>query len=274
MRRTLASLLFGLAFATAGATLAGFLVQRVALSPARAGDAADAILGDEAIRAELVRVVADEVTAAIAVSDPQLAATLRTNIETVVSLPAGQALLAGVITDAHARLIGARDEPVVISGEQLVQITRDERAAVIPPIVLEVPTITALDVVRSTLRWLVPIGALATVVLALIGLAAHPDSTEVLRSLAAGLVGLAVLAAVLGYLVPKFVVPVLDDSPWAEAPARLADDSLPLLIGLELVLIGGALAAAAASGMSRRSRRWSAPVASHRYGSGDDRRWH
>ncbi len=52
---------------------------------------------------------------------------------------------------------------------------------------------------------------------------------------------------------------------WANIPAQLADDSLPLLIGLELVLIGGALAIFAGTGMVQRRRRWSTPVSTYRY---------
>jgi len=76
---------------------------------------------------------------------------------------------------------------------------------------------------------------------------------------------------ILGYLVPRFIVPALSDSPWANVPARLADDSLPLLLGLEFVLIGGALALFAGTGMMQRRRRWSTPVSTYRYN--EERRW-
>ena len=92
-----------------------------------------------------------------------------------------------------------------------------------------------------------------------------------MRSLALGLLLLALLALILGYLVPKFLVPALNDSVWAHMPARLADDSLPLLIGLELMLIGSALALLAGTGMMQRRRRWSTPVSTYRYS--EERSW-
>jgi hypothetical protein len=271
MRRTLASLLFGLAYACASLTVSGFLLQRTAFDPDRSADAAGTIIGDNAIKRELVDLIAAAATEQLAPGDAAAQAALRTNIDTVATLPAGHDLLAEVVRDAHARLIGAQETPVQITGQQLVQIVRDERAAALPAITLPVPTITALDIARTTLRWLLPITAVLTVVLVALGFAAHPERSAVLRSLALGMVLLAVLTALLGYLIPKLLIPVLDSSPWANVPARLADDSLPLLIGLELVLIGGALALWAGSGMARRRDRWRSPVSSHRYT--EERRW-
>lgn len=271
MRRTIASMLFGLAYACASLTVAGFLLQRTAFDPDRSADAATVVLGDSAIKRELVDLIATAATEQLAAGDAAAQATLRTNIDAVATLPEGQALLSDVIRDAHAHLIGAQDEPVQITGQQLVQIVRDERAAALPAITLPVPTITALDVARTTLRWLLPITAVLTVVLVALGFAAHPERSAVLRSLAIGMVLLAVLTALLGYVIPKLLIPVLDASPWAHIPARLADDSLPLLIGIELVLVGGALGLWAAAGMARRRDRWRSPVASHRYT--EERRW-
>lgn len=229
------------------------------------------ILGDSAIKAQLVDLVATAAASQLAPTDATMQATLRTNVEAVATIPEGQELLAEVIHDAHAHLIGAQEQPVQITGRQLVSIVRDERAADLDPIELPVPVITPLDIARSTLRWLLPIAAVLTIVLVALGFAAHPERAAVLRSLALGLILLAVLAGLLGYLVPKLIIPILSDSPWAHVPARLADDSLPLLIGLELVLLGGALGLWAASGMVRRRTRWSSPITNRRYM--EERRW-
>ena len=61
-----------------------------------------------------------------------------------------------------------------------------------------------------------------------------------LKSLALGLLLLAALTALLGYVIPKLIIPLLSASPWANVPARLADDSLPPPIGMEILLVGGA----------------------------------
>ena len=209
--------------------------------------------------------------AATSAGQPVDPATVRSNVAAVAELPEGQALLAEIIHDAHAHMIGDQQGPVQITGEQMVAIVRDERVAALPPLTLPVPKVTALDIANHSLDWLLPIALIATIAFAFLGFTAHPERSALFRSLALGLLLLALLAAILGYLVPRFVVPALTDSVWARVPARLADDSLPMLIGLELLLIGGALALFAGTGMMQRRRRWSTPVSTYRYN--EERRW-
>lgn len=267
MRRTLAGLLFGLAYACASLAISGFLLQRTAFDPGNSADAADVILGDSAIKSELLDLIA-EATAEQLGQDP---AGLRGTLEQVAAHPEGQALLGEIIHDAHAHLIGEQKEPVQITGDQLVPIVRDQAAAALPAITLPVPRVTALDIARKALNWLVPIAALAMLVFVVLGFLAHPEKSALLKSLALGLLLLALLVALLGYIVPRLIIPLLDDSPWANVSARLADDSLPLLIGMELLLLGGAGALLASFGMMNRRRRWNAPVSSYRYT--EERRW-
>lgn len=269
VRRTLAGLLFGLAYAFASLSIAGFLLQRSAFDPGNSADAADVILGDSELKTELVSFISDSVIVQLGGSvDP---ATIRANVAAVAELPEGQKLLAEIIHDAHAHMIGDQKGPVEITGAQLVGIVRDERAAVVPTLILPVPEVTPLVVANHTLDWLLPIALIATIAFAFLGFTAHPERSALLRSLALGLLLLALLALILGYLVPKFLVPALSDSVWAHIPARLADDSLPLLIGLELMLIGSALALLAGTGMMQRRRRWSTPVSTYRYS--EERSW-
>lgn len=275
MRRTLAGLLFGLAYACASLTLAGFLLQRTAFDPDYSASNAEVILEDSAIKTELVNTIADQLAvqlAPLAPGDPNLSQqALRDRIALVAGTAPGAALLEGVIHDAHAKLIGAQDTPVVITTQQLIDATRNEAVGVVGPITIDVPTVTPLDIARNALKWLLPIAAIATVALVILGLAAHPERSALFRSLGLGLLLLALVAALLGYVVPKFLVPALSDSPWARMPAQLADDGLPLLIALELLLIGGALALLAGIGMMRRRQRWSTPVNTYRYQ--EERRW-
>jgi len=269
VRRTLAGLLFGLAYACASLSIAGFLLQRSAFDPDNSAKAADVILGDSELKAELVGFISDSVTTQLAGTvDP---VTIRSNVEAVAELPEGQMLLADIIHDAHAHMIGDQEGPVEITGAQLVGIVRDERAAVLPTLILPVPKVTPLAIANHTLDWLLPIALIATIAFAFLGFTAHPERSALLRSLALGLLLLALLALILGYLVPKFLVPALSDSVWTHIPARLADDSLPLLIGLELMLIGSAVALLAGSGMMQRRRRWSTPVSTYRYS--EERHW-
>ncbi len=176
-----------------------------------------------------------------------------------------------MIHDAHAHLIGEQKTPVVITGQQLVDATQMQAAAAVPPVTIPVPKVTVLDIVRQALKWLLPIAAIATLVLIAIGFFAHPEKSALLKSLGLGMLLLALLVLLLGYVVPKFLVPALSDSVWAGLPARLADDSLGLLIGLELLLVGGGLGLLAGTGMMRRRQRWSTPVSTYRYN--EERRW-
>jgi|JI10StandDraft_1071094.scaffolds.fasta_scaffold106260_1 hypothetical protein len=267
VRRTLAGLLFGLAYACASLSIAGFLLQRTAFDPDRSAGAADVVLGDEALKQELVVFIADNVAESLGLDGGQM----RERVNQIAGTADGAKLMAEIIHDAHAHLIGEQEEPVTITGQQLYEVTRLEAAIVVPPIELPVPKVTALEIANTTLDWLLPIAALATLVFAGLGFTAHPDRTALFESLAWGLLLLAVLAALLGYVIPKFLVPALSDSVWANVPARLADDSLPLLIGLEFVLVGGALGIFAGGGMMRRRRRWSTPVSTYRYN--EERRW-
>jgi len=267
VRRTLAGLLFGLAYACASLTIAGFLLQRTAFDPDNSADAADVVLGDNAVKQELVIFIADSVAEQLNLDGTQM----RDRVGQIADTEPGARLMSSIIHDAHAHLIGEQKEPVTITPQQLFEVTRLEAALEASPIELPVPKVTPLEIANHILGWLLPIAAIGTLVFAGIGFTAHPERTALFRSLALGLLLLAVLAALLGYVVPKFLIPALNDSVWAHIPARLADDSLPLLIGLEFLLIGGALAIFAGSGIVRRRRRWSTPVSTYRYN--EERRW-
>ncbi|MBI4882814.1 MAG: hypothetical protein HY826_02020 [Actinobacteria bacterium] len=267
VRRTFAGLMFGLAYACASLAIAGFLLQRTAFDPNHSADAADVVLGDSKLRTELAYFIADAVAAPLG-QDP---AAMRLRVEAIAGTDVGANLMSQIVHDAHAHLIGEQKAPVQISGQQLVDATQFEAAAALPAITLPVPKVTPLEIANTALDWMVPIVAIATLVFAVLGFTAHPDRAAVIKSLGFGLLLLGVLAALLGYVVPKFVVPMLSDSVWARVPGRLADDSVPLLIGTELVLVGAAVALLAGTGVMSRRSRWSAPVTINRYN--EDRRW-
>lgn len=275
MRRTLAGLLFGLAFACASLAVSGLLLQRAAFEPDDSAGAAAVVLGDSALRTQLVNTILDNSATPVVPDDvtnrPLEIERLRRLMQKVALHPDGQQYFATIIHDAHARLIGDRADPVEITGEQLVPIARTQRAAAVVTFTLAVPEVTTLAVTNHVLDWLVPILALATLVFALAALSTRPEKEAMLKSVALGLVVMALTAVIVGYLVPRFAFPALDKSVWAHIPARLASDQLGLIIGLALVLVAGALVALAGSGMMRRRRRWSQPISTYRYS--EERRW-
>lgn len=259
--------MFALAYACASLALAGFLLQRTAFDPDHSADAAEVVLSDDKIRTELSNLIADSVAAPLGLD----ATAMRARVQAIAQTDIGSQLMSEIIHDAHAHLIGEQTTPVQITGSQLVDATQFEAAIDVPPITLPIPKVTPLEVANKVLNWMVPIVAIVTVIFVLFGITAHPDRPALVKSLGVGLLLLALLSFVLGYIVPKFVIPALSDSVWARLPAALADSTLPILIGVELVLIGAAVALLAGTGMVRRRRHWSAPITVNRYG--EDRQW-
>jgi len=267
VRRTLAGLIFGLAYVCASLAISGWLLHRAAFDPGRTGDLADVVLQDDRVKAA----VADTIADAVADQRGLDKATVRQTIATVADTPQGAALFAKVLHDAHARMIGESKAPVRITGEQMVQLVRNQIVGDMPAIVLPVPHVSALDRIRTVLRWMIPFGALFAVGFFVIGFMLHPNRSALVHSLGYGLVLLALLIIVLGYLVPRFALPALSDSFWADVPARLANDSLPIVIAVVVVLATGGMMLLVGTGLLRRRRRWNSPVSTYRYR--EERRW-
>ena len=177
-----------------------------------------------------------------------------------------------MLADSHARLIGRRDEPVQITGPQLVPIVRDERAALLPPVTLPVDEIAALNVIRIGLAWFVPVAAIAGGVALLLGLVAHPRRADAVYGIGVFCLLAAGAALVLGYLLPVFVVPEISDNIWLGLVPAIAKGYLPVILGAVVVLVAVALGLMAASAaIDRRRRSWDKPIAVHPHA--DQRRW-
>jgi branched-subunit amino acid ABC-type transport system permease component len=128
-----------------------------------------------------------------------------------------------------------------------------------------------LAAVDGVLGWLVPISAIVALVFVVLTFLARPERAPLLRTLGIGLVALAALAIVFSYVIPKFLPPVLDESPWARVPARMADDSLGLTLFASFVLAAAGLVLFLASTRMGRTKRWSTPVSTYRYR--EERSW-
>jgi hypothetical protein len=270
VRRGFAALLFFIAAVCLALAAGGWWLQRVAFDPDSSAAVVDAAMDDGDVRGELARLMANATAATAGV--PPL--ELRMRIEDVLRSddPAVRAALGTVIADSHARLIGLRDEPVQLTGPQLVPLVRNERVAVMPPVTLPVEEITALNVIRIGLGWFVPIAAIAGGVALLIGLLAHPRRADAVYGIAMFCLFGAGAAVVLGYLLPTFLGPELSDDLWLDLLPAAARASLPLV----LLTAAGLLAAALVmmmitTAIDRRRRSWDKPVAVHR--KADQRRW-
>jgi hypothetical protein len=267
------------AYVCASLAIGGWLLQRTAFSPARTSSLAKTVLDDSKIRAEIVDLIAEPASRQLAAQLPAGQAPTPEQIKTTVngflSDPSTSAAMsrqmATILHDAHAHLIGEQKAPVQITDTQVRDIIRTEAVIGMAPITLPVPEVGVLSVMRQVLKWLVPISAIAALVLGLLGLTTHPDRPALLRSLGFGLLLLAVLITLLGYVAPRFAVSAINKSPWARVPGKLADDALPLVLALDFVLVGGGVALLLGSGLVRRRRRWSSPVSTYRYR--EERNW-
>ncbi len=268
VRRSLAGLLFGLASIVASIALSSFWLQYTAFSPDHTKSAAKAVLEDTAIKNQVAKLIADNTAAQLGQQDP---APLQKLIFANLQRSQGAELLADVVAAAHAKLIGASDKPVQITPAQIVPLVGNQAAATAPTITLPVEKVTALSIMRQVLKWLVPIAGGLALVLILLGFAAHPERSELLRSLGFLLLGMALLLVIIGYIVPTLILPLLTKNVWVGAVPRLAADSLPLLIAMTLTLTGAGLGCLAGAAASKRRDRWSQPIRRTSYR--EERRW-
>ncbi|MET0146601.1 MAG: hypothetical protein ABW328_17700 [Ilumatobacteraceae bacterium] len=267
MRRGLAGLLFFVAAIGLALAAGGWWLQRVAFDTSHSGDLADVVLEDAAIRDEITTAAADAAAATLGVP----AADLKARIDALAQTQEGAALMRQIVVDSHGRLIGERAEPVQITADELVQLTRDQRAAALPPVTLPVEEVGVLATIDDVLRWAVPIAAAVGGVALLLGLVAHPRKADAVFGIGAFCILAAVFAVLLGWVVPVFLLPALDDSTWSAVIPAIAQDSLPIVVGAAIVLAAGGLALMIGAAAARRRRDWSSPVAINRYG--DQRRW-
>jgi hypothetical protein len=271
VRGSFAGLLFGIAFACASIAVCGFLLQRTVFSPESTYDSAHVVLQDESLQRELVRIIATSTVLQLSQGDAAQAATITQNIDIVASTTAGAEILAPVLRDAHSTLIGRADGPVEISGADLVNIVRDERAAVLPPVEIDVPRVGVLAAIDSVIEWVVLGAAIGAIVFLILCLFARPDRSALARTCGAGLIVLSALVLIFGWALPTFVPPLLTDSVWARIPSTLAMHELARMLIATVVLAGVGLGLIALSGRMSRTRRWSTPVSTYRYR--DERSW-
>lgn len=265
----MAGLLFVIAAACLALAAGGWWLQRVAFDTSTSAEIADVVLEDEAIREQVATVVATAAADQLGVPQPELRSLVDQYVR--ANDPQINAVLGQVVADSHARLIGERSEPVQITGTQLVPIVRNESAAALSPITLPVQEVTALNVIRLSLAWFIPLMAIAGAVACLLALIAHPRRSEAIFGIGAFLLFSAAAVVVLGWLVPVYALPEVNDSTWIGVIPAVADHNLPFVIVAAVVLgaVGIALMLAGASYGRRRS--WRTPVNMSRYN--EQRRW-
>lgn len=268
MRRGIAGLLFFISAICLALAAGGWWLQRTAFDPAISRDASEQVFEDPGIRSEVVSAI---------VASPQLApygvdaATLDGYIELAGRDEQLRDVLGDVVAQSHARLIGTQDEPVQITGTQLVPLIRNEAVASLPAVTLPVEEVGILSTIRVALGWFVPLvaglGALALV----LGLLTHPRRADAVFGIGVFCVLGAVLTLLLGYAVPAWLLPALFDEVWVAVTPAVASATLPFLVTAAVVLVLVGIGLMLASSNLRRRRSWSTPVTTSRYA--DQRRW-
>ena len=250
VRRTVASILIVVGLVIGAFTLSGWWVRRTAFVTSRTERLADDILADPVLRDDLARRIAEEVAPQLG-TDP---VTVRQVADRTLARPAVAGLFAPIIGDIHARLIGTRAEPVVISPDLLAAALGDVRAQALPPVTLEIPAIDELDSSRRALERNIGRGALLSLVLVLLGVALHPWRAAALGMVGVGCLASAVLLLVVGYLIPVRAVPALSNEPWLAVVPDVARNQQPVLIAVVVLLVGAGLGCLAGAGLLARRR--------------------
>ncbi len=263
-------MLFLIAAVAISISAGGWWMQRIVFTPDATRDTAAAILEDPDIRLEINGLVAPASASIIGQPVSDLSNFLETQ---VLSTRAGAAMMAPIVEEAHNRILGLRDEPVRITGTQMIEIVRDQRAADVDTVTLPIDPIGTLRTTRGVLGWMIPIAGVLGLVLLLLGIFTRPERRDILRGL--GEFGVAMAAAFLlfGYALPVHMMTAIDNRTWTHAIPRLAMRTLPVVLGLAAIfaLAGVALIIASTSGGKRRQ--WSTPLSVARYRGGNNPGW-
>lgn len=260
----IASVAFALAFGA-------WWLDRVAFTPDATVDTAAAILEDPDIRQELIGLIAPLTAPRLDTNASDLAAMLETK---VLTNRLGAREIAPILEQAHEVIIGDHADPIRITGEQLIPIVRDQRAADVDPFTLPIERIGTLATFDSMGKWIMLGGSALGVVMLALGLFTRPERRELLNGLGELLIAFAAAILLFGYAIPVHLFTAIDNRTWTGAIPPLAERTLPVVLGAAAVLtVGGAfLILTARSGAGSR-KQWSTPVSMGRYRGGDNPGW-
>jgi hypothetical protein len=261
VRRSLAGLLLLVSCVLMAISISTWWFQHVAFSPSTDTSVAHAILGDAEIRSDVATLIASADAAPLNVSTTQL----KEFVQQISRLNDGAALMRGFVSDAHARLIGENDAPVIITPTEQYTIVRDERAALSPDLTLPVPIVGSLSFINTATRWIMIASAAGALLLFIAGFLTRPERGELTFALAVGLAVTGVGVIFLGYLVPVGPLTGLSESTWMGVFPRLANKSLgsTLLLGITSIVSGVIIMLGTTSLRQRRQR--STPLSVSRY---------
>ena len=173
MERTLASMLFLVAAVAFSIAAGGWWMQRTVFTPDDTARRRAAMLAEPEIRQEINTIVS-QASAPCSASTPRI--SRRSWRSRSSSTRAGAAVMGPIMKDIHNRIIGNRDDnPVVVTGAQMIDIVRDQRAADVATVTLPIPVIGTLKTTRTTIGWLIIVAAGIGAIALLLGIATRPS---------------------------------------------------------------------------------------------------
>jgi hypothetical protein len=263
-------MLFTVAAVAISISAGAWWMQRIVFTPDATRDTAAAILQEPDIRLEINSLVSSATSPFVGKPVPELGTFLETD---VLSTRAGALMMAPLIEQAHDRIIGNTDEQLQITGLQMIDIVRDQRAADVGTVTWPLETIGTLSTIRRALGWIIPISGALGLILLLLGIFARPERREVIRGLGEFCVSLAMSMLFFGYFLPVQLIPAIDNRTWTNAIPRLAMRTWPVVLGSTAVFaaLGAVLIIASMTGGKRRQ--WSTPLAAARYRGGQNPGW-
>jgi hypothetical protein len=267
VRRSPGGLLLVIAGVFVALAIGSMWLQRVAFTPSTSSSAARAVIADEAIRDQVVTVVATAGAPALGVS----VENLREYVDHVVRVPAAAPLMSRFLAEGHAALLGETDDPVRIDASEQVTLVRDERVGEADPITIPVREVGSMAFLDGWLTWFALGCAGIGIVTLLAGVVLRPERGEGTFALAVTLASIGISIFVFGYVVPLLVLPMFSDDPWMGLFARMADHRRNITLLLSVLSIGLAAVVVLGTGSRRDRRQHSTPLNVARYR--DDRSW-
>ena len=272
MERSVPGMCFIVAAVAIAVAAGSWWMQRIVFTPDATRETTAAILTDPDIRLDINSLV----SAASAPVVGRAVTEISTEVETsVLSTRAGAAMMAPIIEQLHERVVGLRDEPVQITGAQMTEIVRDQRATEAPTVTMPVDTVGTLRTIRVALTWSMLAGLALALLAVIAGFITRPDRRDIVRGVAETALALAVGMIVFGYLLPVHLIPAIDNQTWMGIVPKLALRTVRVVLGTSAVLtLVGLLLLVTASGTGKR-RQWSTPTAAAatRYRTGDRPGW-
>lgn len=249
-------------------------MQRVAFDAELSHKLATAVFDHDDLRDEVAGAIGTATAAPLGRTAEQMTTEIVSSFPGLVGDPQARGVLSDIIDQAHQFAIGERDDPVTITGPQMVPIVRNQVVADVPTITLPVEEISWLSLTRTVVSILVPVSAVLGLIGIVLGVLAHPTRADVVFGLGVFFVGAAVAAFLLGYVVPAYAVPALTDDGWADVVPTVAESQRGVIgaVAVAAALVGCALVFGSAGARRRKSKGWSAPVRQTRYNT-EQRQW-